>query len=388
MNLGNWLGQLPKWIQWYEYSGVLGGTLWILIINVLLYLATVKLINKQYKRSVSLTSVGIVFLILPIVISESVHRNIEQNGKPKRFLVVQPNINPYTEKYNSSLFEKQVEQQISSAISSDLTEIDCVVFPESSFPVYLNEGEINLNSFIERIENELVDGFGVVVLGGFYSYKLQGKDTLFFNAAFMVDTNRISQIYHKSKLVIGVEKMPFEQYFLFLKKWNLDFGGFNNSLGIDSQRKVFISSKNDLKLAPIICYESVYGEFVSEFINSGATIISVITNDAWWGETPGYRQHLMHSQLRAIESRRSVVRSANTGVSCFINQKGEIEAEIAPWRSEVLAGKVFSNNYLTFYTRNGDFIGLFGVFSAIFLIIFGCLKKIKYKQTNEPKINN
>jgi apolipoprotein N-acyltransferase len=374
MNLGNWLGQLPNWIQWYEYTGVLGGTLWILIINVLVYFVIKSLIEKRKKYTILFAVSSLVIFILPVLISKGISNNLSFKGKEKSFLVIQPNIDPYSEKYNTALFENQIAEHIDMAKTVDSVKVDCIVFPESSFPVYLEEDNLSGSDFVKRVENELVGREQVNVVGGFYSYKLNNGDTLFYNTAFMVDSKASIQLYHKSQLVIGVEKMPFEKYFSFLKDWNLNFGGYNTSLGTDSERKVFVADKNGLRIAPVICYESVYGQFVTEFIENGANFIAVITNDAWWGDTPGYKQHLMHSQLRAIENRRSVVRSANTGVSCFINPKGEIISEIKPWTKGVLVGRVPENTELTFYAKNGDYIGVFAIISVLFLSILAFFK--------------
>ncbi len=374
MNLGNWLGQLPKWIQWYEYTGVLGGTFWILLVNVLLYVVISKLLDSKLKMSLVFLVIVALVMFLPVYISKNIYKNQTYLGEEKTFLVVQPNIDPYTEKYNASLFEQQNIHQIELAQASVAINIDCIIFPESSFPAYLDEGKSGDDAFVEVLVNELVDSFLIPVIGGFYSYRLNGVDTSFFNTAFMINSETQIQLYHKSKLVVGVEKMPFEKYFSFLKTWNLDFGGYTTSLGIDSDRKVFTLVDKGVSIAPVICYESVYGQFVSEFVKNGANFITVITNDAWWGDTPGYKQHLMHSKLRAIETRRAVVRSANTGVSCFINQKGEIISEIAPWKEETLTGTVTSNDQLTFYAKNGDYIGIIAVFLMTFLIVFAIVK--------------
>jgi apolipoprotein N-acyltransferase len=248
--------------------------------------------------------------------------------------------------------------------------VECYLFPESSFPVYLNENSIRINYLIQRLDNQLIKNKTTNILGGLYSYRAKNNDTSFYNTAFMFGSN--IQIYHKSKLVIGVEKMPFQEYLHFLKNWNLDFGGFSSSLTTDNVRKVFYSCDSSLRIAPIICYESVYGQFVSEFINEGAKCIAVITNDGWWGDTPGNMQHLMHSQLRAVETRKSVARAANTGVSCFINQKGDIILQSKVWEQNYLIGSIHQNDIKTFYTRNGDYIGKISLFGSL-LTLFYCL---------------
>ncbi len=381
MNLGNWLGQIPVIVQWYEYTGVLGGTFWILIINVLVFYLAEKLISKNIKQAIwVLFILGFTFLI-PLYLSKRLYNNYIEDGKEGKFKIIQPNINPYTEKYNSELFDHQINSMINLAIQEDSSSIDCYLFPESSFPVYLDEKALRNDSLMNQLSRQLVSSHEISVLGGLYSYQVVDNDTLFFNTAFMLNSN--IQLYHKSKLVIGVEKMPFQEYLNFLKDLNIDFGGYNSSLTADNEHKVFYSNDSSLRIAPIICYESIYGQFVSEFINQGATSIAIITNDGWWGHTPALNQILMHAQLRAIETRKSVVRAANTGISCFINQKGSIVSQSKSWDRNYLYGSVFQNNKRTFYSRNGDFIGKISLYASIIFMLINLYTIIKERTSSK-----
>jgi len=373
MNLGNWFGQKPEWIQWYEYTGVLGGTLWVLIVNLFFYFTVNQWIKGLLRKAFVFLALGIAFIVLPIIFSKSILNSFEEHGQAKYFTIIQPNIDPYTEKYDSSLFKKQIKRQLGLA-SGTKSETDCFVFPESSFPAYLDEDSTESANLFKDIENQLIVRHNIAVLGGLYSYKILKGDTLFYNTAFMLKKYATPQLYHKSKLVIGVEKMPFQEYFSFLKKWNLNFGGYSTSLATDPERNIFVSADKSLRIAPVICYESVYGEFVSSSVRQNVNCIAVITNDAWWGDTPGYRQHLMHSQLRAIENRKSVVRSANTGISCFINAKGQIVSQLKPWEEGVLNGKITTSEAKTFYCKNGDLIGKIATFISVILLLISILR--------------
>jgi apolipoprotein N-acyltransferase len=185
-----------------------------------------------------------------------------------------------------------------------------------------------------------------------------------YNTALYVAHDSTLQKYHKSKLTPGVELMPYLDVLPFLKKYAIDLGGTTGSLGVNPDQTPFIIS-NNLKVAPCICYESVYGEFMNRFIVNGANVIFVITNDGWWGNTPGHRQHMLFSVVRAIETRRSIARSANTGISCFINQRGDISQRTAYWVPATIRGKINANDKVTFYVRYGDYIG------RIFLLVAG-----------------
>ena len=122
--------------------------------------------------------------------------------------------------------------------------------------------------------------------------------------------------------------------------------------------------------APLICYESVYGDYVSYFTARGADILCVITNDGWWGDTPGYKQHRSFSRIRAIENRRSIARSANTGISCFIDQKGNVISELGWDERGVIEASLNRNKEITFFVRYGDVIGRISIFLMLALFVY------------------
>jgi len=134
-------------------------------------------------------------------------------------------------------------------------------------------------------------------------------------------------------------------------------------------------------VAPLICYESVYGEFCGNFVQRGANLLFIITNDGWWGNTPGHKQHFSMARLRAIECRRSIARSANTGISCFVDQRGDVYQVTAYWVPDVISQDLNLNDALTFYVKMGDYIGRISAFlSVVFIlisIVFGIRRKKK-----------
>jgi apolipoprotein N-acyltransferase len=131
-------------------------------------------------------------------------------------------------------------------------------------------------------------------------------------------------------------------------------------------RDVFVSPES--RVAPVICYESVYGEYCGGYIKNGAEIIFIMTNDGWWDETPGHIQHLKLGALRAIEHRRPIARSANSGVSCFINARGDILQPTAYGEAAAISGTVAPGTEITVYTTWGDMIARVAVFLAVLLL--------------------
>jgi len=153
----------------------------------------------------------------------------------------------------------------------------------------------------------------------------------------------------------------------------IDLGGTVSSRAIQPERTVFTHPQKGYNVGPVICYESIYGAFVTEYVRKGAHFLGVITNDAWWGNTPGHKQLLSYTRLRAIENRRGISRSANTGISTFINPLGEYDEQLAYDRQGILTGTLPKMERLTFYTRYGDFIARLAVLIAAlyFLLALG-----------------
>ena len=176
-------------------------------------------------------------------------------------------------------------------------------------------------------------------------------------------------MYHKTKLVPGAEKMPFPKVLDKLGSLMINLGGIQGSLGSENENYPF--EINGKVIKPLICYESIYGDLE----NGVSDIISIITNDGWWRETAGYKQHFAYARLRAIEERRSIIRSANTGISGVIDQNGHIVQE-SKWDERVcLSTLVTLHQEQTFYSTYGDYLGRLSVFVAFLLLISSFVKR-------------
>jgi len=386
LNLGNGFAAYPKLIQWYEYTGIFGGSLWILLVNILIFLfIRDRLIMKICNRTVAMRMAATVLLIVvPIVISLSIYYRYTEKINPVDVVVVQPNIDPYNEQFDLDPMVV-AERMLALAAEKSDSLTDFAVFPESAIQEYVFEDQIERSPSIARIRKFNRSYSRMNVITGISSRKIfkQGEplsvsarkfkdaDMYYdsYNTALFIAHDSTLQKYHKSKLTPGVELMPYLDVFPFLKKFAIDLGGTTGSLGVNPDQTPFLVS-NNLKVAPCICYESVYGEFMNRFIQNGANVIFVITNDGWWGNTPGHRQHMLFSVIRAIETRRSIARSANTGISCFINQRGDISQRTAYWVPAAIRQKINANDKITFYVKYGDYIGRFFLLIAA---LFGLL---------------
>jgi apolipoprotein N-acyltransferase len=406
LNLGNGFASYYKWVQWYEYTGAMGGTLWVLGANVLIFLVIRKVgswqlaagsivIASKAKQSQSAVDRNILFrfslfaflwIVLPIVFSYFLYSQYKEKKDPYTFVVVQPNLDPYKEQYE--LPPPEVIGRIMK-LGLPLTDstIDFMVAPESAIQEQMWDDHLEEFSSIQMLRDVIKQRPGLNILIGastFYEFrdgepvsgtarKFKDVDRYYdaYNTAILVNSTGTLQTYHKSKLTPGVEVLPSFPGFKWLEKFAIDLGGTVGSLGISDTRKVYSTTKK-VKISPVICYESIFGEFYSEFVRNGAQIICIITNDGWWGNTAGYRQHFAFAHLRAIETRRSIVRSANTGISAFIDQRGDAHQSTGYWVPAAIRGTVNANSSITFYTRHGDYIARIAVaFGALlFLLTF------------------
>ncbi len=381
LNLGNGFAAYPKLIQWYEYTGIFGGSLWILLINILIFFfIRDRIILKICSLKIGIRLAATMLLIaVPMIISIVMYNRYTEKIDPVDVVVVQPNLNPYNEQFE---LDPMVVTERMLALAAEKADslTDFAVFPESAIQEYVFEDQINRSPSIARIRKFNRSYARMNVITGISSRKifLPGEplsssarkfidsDMYYdsYNTALHIAHDSTLQIYHKSKLTPGVELMPYLDVFPFIKKFAIDLGGTTGSLGVNPDQTPFVIS-NKLKVAPCICYESVYGEFMNRFIQNGANVIFVITNDGWWGNTPGHRQHMLFSAIRAIETRRSIARSANTGISCFINQRGDISQRTTYWVPAAIRQKINANDRITFYVEHGDYIGRFFLLVAL-----------------------
>ena len=160
----------------------------------------------------------------------------------------------------------------------------------------------------------------------------------------------------------------------------LNLGGTIASLGIDKERKVFSNPFNKGKIAPVICYESIYGEYVTEYVKNGANFLGIMTNDSWWGVTQGHQQLMAYAKLRAIETRREIARAANSGISAHINARGDVMADTLYGDRTALFAKVNLYDKMTFYTRSGDLLTRISIFVLGFLVFYTMIKQFQNRK--------
>jgi len=394
LTLGNGFAFSTKLVQWYEYTGVFGGTLWVLVMNIVLFEVFRKLQKaERIQSNISLIVISAIIILAPISLSLNRYYTYKEKSDPREIVIVQPNIDPYL-KFNDIPSLEQTQIQLTLAEKYILPSTNYVVCPETAINHNIWTDQIQNVQDIRMIKELVIKYPGLKYITGITCYKrytpeektetsrhLEGSGIYYdsFNSAIELDSTNKIQIYNKSKLVVGVEKMPYPGLLKILQPLTLRLGGTFRSNATQKERSVLSSPNDSVKIGTVICYESVYGEFVTGYVQKGANLIFVITNDGWWGDTPGHRQHNALSCIRAIETRRSIARSANTGISSFINQRGDVLDKITWWKREAIRNKLNVNNELTFYVKHGDYIARSSFYLSILLVLGIFIKRFTGK---------
>jgi len=400
LTIGNTQIQNIHWIQFVDITGVWGASYLIILFNVI----ALKLINKYGnidKKQFALQNKLNLGLILAIIFIPIIYSNItinywenEYNKTPKEELInvgiIQPAINPWR-KWDSSP-EQQILRQISmqDSILKLNKKIDLMLWSETSIPVKINYKDSYDYAYLQK----WADNNQVSILSGFAEVEFFdknakapstaryiGNDSTIryeaYNSALIVNPNTKSNArYRKMKLTPFAERLPYAEELLFMRSW-FEWGVGISAWGIGREQTVLqLDGKKQANIGTIICIESIYPDFVSNFAALGADFFVIITNDAWYDYTPGPRQHYLIGQMRAIENRRFIARCANTGVSGLISSWGTSLDEIPQYKSEAKIFSLPKINSLTIYSQYGGWLPkIFTLIIIIFVIYLIFIRK-------------
>ena len=384
--LGNSFARTTWAVQWYEYTGALGGSLWIWLCNLGIFGLMTNLSTGRWSewniKARSAAVIGLLtLLIAPPVISSSIGKryktSMDDPSQQLDVLIIQPNIDPYN-KFKAMSQEQQdaiLLDKIKANIGyrkGDSTAAPLLVVAPETFTKSIIPDDLPGSRTWRRFTDFLKDYPNVNLLFGASSYDYidspeapsptarrlrDGMWVESHNSAVITDGTLRTEIFHKSKLVVAVEMTPYPE--IFCKIDDMLGGVMGRCVGQEEISLLDVASLDGstIPVGCAVCYESVYGEYYTDYIRKGAKAMTIITNDAWWGNTPGYRQHLSYASLRAIETRRAIARCANTGISAIISPGGEIIQPTPWWEPAVIKGQIPLRNDLTFYVIHGDITG-------------------------------
>jgi apolipoprotein N-acyltransferase len=388
--LGNAFADTTGLVQWYSVLGTLGGSLWVWTSNLGIFGLMVALSDGRMGRWTPQARIaafaGVAAAFFGPMIWSACLKEKPSEGSLK-VVIGQPNYDPY-EKFESLTRQEQDRRFLGLLEKADWSENrpTLVLAPETftlnvfTDQVLGHETFVRFQQFLKK-HPQATFLYGASTMERVYSrtrphpcaYDMEeGPDgrhlwVLMHNSAILTDTSALYQIFHKSKLVVGTELTPYPGFFIPLEKF-LNHGNYLMAKDI-GQPHISCLTMGDIPVGTAICYESVYGEYCTGYVREGAQLLTVITNDAWWGNTPGYRQHFNYSRLRAIETRRWVARCGNTGVSALIDPEGHVVKRTAWWEPALLEGTVGLSTEQTFFC---PLWGYGGPRSRLPLLASGC----------------
>ena len=379
-------------VQIADVCGVWGVSFVVLLVNSLLYLGiedytiNKKLVNKYL---ISLISVIVILNIYGFFKFNEYDESQFKNYDKLTISVIQPNIDPWLKWASGPIDQISQNMNIQDSLSY-IKKSDLTIWPETSI-LRINE---NFNKYknLSFIENWSKLN-GISILSGYifdYVYakneerqssaRFNEVDSVWeesFNSAIMINPDgQFKDVYYKGKLTPFAERIPNLEYFSYLTKfltWNV--GESSWGLGKDKINLKIMKNGKITEVAPIICIESIYPNFCREFTLNGANILSIITNDAWYNGTPGPIQHFNIARMRAIENRRFIARSANSGISGFIAPNGEVISKTENMVKCGLTSEIAILKVKSLYVENGDILGQLLMYLSLMMTIYCIINK-------------
>ena len=397
LTLGNSFAQSTGSIQWYEYTGTLGGSLWIWTCNLgifglLVSLSDGRWFSFNWKAKTAVLTGLIAAFTLPFIASSIIGSRYEDcmtADENLEVLIIQPNIDPYnkfqamTQSEQNALLLNAAEKNLAYR-KNDTTAAPLLILAPETFTNDIITNNIKSSRSWQTFASFLQEYPQTSMLFGASSrtyiesatkpsHTARNAGDGFWreshNSALMVNGSGRTDIFHKNKLVVAVEKTPYPALFCPIDDKLGGVMGRCIGQGNVTLLNMCPSVSQSIPLGCAVCYESVYGEYYTQYIRQGAKAMTIITNDAWWGDTPGYRQHLSYASLRAIETRRAIARCANTGISAIISPSGEILQPTPWWEPAVIKSQIPLRDDITFFVRNGDITGRICSFIFILLLL-------------------
>ncbi len=400
--LGNAFAGTVRLVQWYEVTGALGGSLWIWASSLSVFGLMVALSDGRFfgrwngKARIASLLGTVLVLFGPMVWSAILWNRYEEVSEGEIPVVIaQPNFDPYNKFGGMSQDQQTVVLLDQFAQGLKETEKDSARVDASGILLLAPEtftsdilcNDVPSSRTFQRFRSFLQEHPSAEILFGASSWtryeqasrpsanaRKMGDGDWYetHNSALIVDSAGRYGLYQKSKLVPGVEMLPYPSVLGPIDDKLLG-GVAGRCVGQESVSNLLF--RQSVPVGCAVCYESVYGEHCASYVRAGAKLLTVITNDAWWGDTPGYRQHLSYARLRAIETRRDIARCGNTGISAFIDQKGRILSRSTWWEPAVLRGTVNLSSHETFFVRAGDIVGRICVFLTVLLFAAALIRR-------------
>ncbi len=397
LTLGNSLSYFTPFIQIADIIGSYGISLIILYANFMLFIFVGKYLQSRILHFPS-AAAFIVLIILPLLYGLISISGYSETDEKVKIGLIQPDLNPH-KKWIDGTFDEQLDIYLELSKEAVSKDAEMIVWPESALPGYL----LSLYPRQTARIKAFTDSNNVFLLTGmpdatYFDSSKAPPDAKPTNKPGLLYTSYNSillfspgsdhiQKYGKIKLVPFGEKVPLVDFLPILGdiiKWNVGITGWNtgrDTVVFNLDNYQFKSGLRNLKVGGLVCIESIYPDFVASFVQKGAEILIVVTNDSWYGNSSGPYQHKEFAALRAVENRRYVARAANGGISCLIDPLGRTVAETEMFSRDVLVVEAGIEKSLTFYTTYPLLIPMICVLIVTLLILISIYDKLKSRFT-------
>jgi apolipoprotein N-acyltransferase len=389
------------WIQIADLGGVWLVSFLIVTINILIYFVIEKYKELQQKPKFYLlknkyTAIIGLILVIPYIygffrVGEFRYQTLIGQNQHLRVGIIQPNINPWRKWEADAITQIKIHQRIQDSLHRAVPDINLFVWSETAITMLDLETNAfhNFTPFWDMLDSNtaLLTGFADFHFlspsekPSFTTKYLFGDSTKpyeTYNSMLLLNPDRTFAIYHKNRLTPFGEHIPYSQILGFAKsflEWNVGISSWAKG---KEQNLLSLKTRNKQSaIGPIICIESIYPDYCRRFVAKGADILAIVTNDGWYDHTFGPRQHYLIATFRAIETRRFIVRCANTGVSGFISPTGESLLEAPQYTQIGIVADVPTLSTKSLYTHLGDWLPYVSVGLTIVLLLFAFFKKNK-----------
>ncbi|WP_457653228.1 apolipoprotein N-acyltransferase [Rhodocaloribacter sp.] len=366
--VGHTQAEALRFNQFAEWTGTPGLSLWVLFLNV----AAFAVVRPRASRRLPLVALALL-LVLPFAFSRWRRASLPPPRGYAAVGLVQPALPPlaWADVHDAARVDTLLA--LTEPLFSDAAlRPRLVVWPETALPVFTDPARrdalhARLQTFVDRHEAALLTGAVTLAPGG----------DAYRNSALLFRPHRPPERYDKVRLVPFAEYVPFSERFPWLRALSAPAGGVSGYRpGVHPR----VLQAGDLTLGVLICFESIFGNPSRAYVEQGADFLVTITQDGWWGRTPGYRQHFAFTRLRAVETRRAVVQVSVTGVSGLIDAGGAARFEAGWMKRSARTALVPLRSGETFFARHGDLVTPLAAFVAFLLAAATALEARRAKK--------
>lgn len=391
LNIGNGMSNFTAYIQIAGIVGSYGISLFVVAINVFLFLVY-RDVREKKKLSALYSLAAILLIVVPLIYGAITLSSFREKARSIKVGVVQPNLDPY-DKWAGESLDPIFQSYIDASQELYKQKIDLLIWPETALPVYIVEPVYA--SYWSAIR-KMTDSSGIPLLTGMPDLRIfkpadkkphdvkhsrvTGVYYATYNAIYLLNPNTESlQRYGKIKLVPFGERVPFVDQIPMLgdlMRWGVGLSGWNVGEELTVFNTQLPGRKDSVKVGGVVCYESIYPDQVAKLTSLGAQLLVVVTNDSWYGNTSGPYQHRDYAKMRAVENKRYVIRAANGGISCVIDPCGRIISQTKMYEKTTYTGEVYASGATTFYTNHPHMITTLCTLIGLVVLAWGLYKKL------------